>query len=154
MTLDAIKEAIRHLPEDDRHKLSDWFGEMEDAVWDSEIARDFSPGGRGEEFLKELQLEASGGMHNRSRKAWQSGTSHSLIYRSVALPGFWQHYDKLPVESRLLPMSSTRFCAESFSLFIAVQAGWAVLSVRIAHGYRALALRGPRETTKANPQAG
>jgi hypothetical protein len=61
MTLDAIKEAIQHLSEDDRHNLVDWFEEMEDAAWDGEIVRDFSPGGRGEGFLKELRQEATGG---------------------------------------------------------------------------------------------
>lgn len=61
MTLQAIKEAIEHLPEDERRKLADWFEAMEDAVWDDEITRDFSNGGPGGALLKELQREATEG---------------------------------------------------------------------------------------------
>ena len=61
MTLQAIKEAIENLPEDERRKLADWFEAMEDAVWDEEITRDFSNGGRGGAFLQKLQKEATEG---------------------------------------------------------------------------------------------
>jgi radical SAM superfamily enzyme YgiQ (UPF0313 family) len=61
MTLEAIKEAIEHLPEDERRKLADWIDEREDAVWDEQIQRDFSSGGRGEELLEEIRQEAAEG---------------------------------------------------------------------------------------------
>jgi hypothetical protein len=61
MTLEALKEAIEHLPEDERRKLADWIEEMEDAVWDDRIRRDFSNGGRGEQLLQEVQEEAAEG---------------------------------------------------------------------------------------------
>jgi hypothetical protein len=62
MTLDAIKEAIERLPEDERRNLADWFEDMEDTAWDDQIERDFSTGGRGAQFLREVQQEAIGGI--------------------------------------------------------------------------------------------
>jgi hypothetical protein len=61
MTLQAIKEAIEHLPEQERRELADWFEAMENAIWDEEIKRDFSPGGRGESLAKEIREEIAQG---------------------------------------------------------------------------------------------
>jgi hypothetical protein len=61
MTLEAIKEAIKHLPEQERWKLAGWFEEMEEAAWDEDIKRDFAPGGKGELLAKEIQREVSEG---------------------------------------------------------------------------------------------
>jgi hypothetical protein len=61
MTLEAIKEAIEHLPADERRKLAEWFEEMEEAAWDGQIARDFSTGARGERLLNEVRREAAEG---------------------------------------------------------------------------------------------
>ena len=58
MTLQAIKEVIEHLPEEERRKLADWLEGMEDAVWDDQIKRDFSTGGQ---LLKDVQREAAEG---------------------------------------------------------------------------------------------
>lgn len=32
MTLEAIKEAIQHLPDEERHELAEWFERMEEAA--------------------------------------------------------------------------------------------------------------------------
>jgi hypothetical protein len=61
MTLEAIKEAIKHLPQEERRKLAGWFEGMEEAAWDDEMKRDFAAGGRGERLAKEIQLEISEG---------------------------------------------------------------------------------------------
>jgi hypothetical protein len=61
MTLEAIKEAIKHLPEEERRKLADWFEGMEEAAWDDDLKRDFSLGGSGERLAKEIQREVSEG---------------------------------------------------------------------------------------------
>ncbi|HTR36220.1 MAG TPA: hypothetical protein VMH80_09975 [Bryobacteraceae bacterium] len=61
MTLDAIKEAIQHLPEEERRQLAGWFGQMEEAAWDQDVQRDFAPGGKGERLLEEIQREISEG---------------------------------------------------------------------------------------------
>jgi hypothetical protein len=61
MTIEAIKEAIQHLPEEERRKLAGWFERMEEAAWDEELKRDFAPGGRGERLAKQIQREISEG---------------------------------------------------------------------------------------------
>jgi hypothetical protein len=61
MTLEAIKEAIQHLPEEERRKLAGWFGELEEAAWDEEMKRDFAPGGKGEQLAKQIEREISEG---------------------------------------------------------------------------------------------
>ncbi len=61
MTLEAIKEAIQHLPAEERRRLLGWFEQMEEAAWDEQIARDFAPGGKGEWLAKELRQEISQG---------------------------------------------------------------------------------------------
>jgi len=61
MTLQAIKEAIEHLPEDERRKLAGWFEGMEEATWEAELTRDFAPGGKGEYLAKQVQQEISEG---------------------------------------------------------------------------------------------
>ena len=61
MTLDAIKEAIKHLPEQERWKLVGWFEEMEEAAWDADIKSDFAVGGEGGRLAKEIQREISEG---------------------------------------------------------------------------------------------
>ena len=61
MTLEAIKEAIQHLPAEERRELADWFEQMEEAAWDAEIERDFAPGGRGEALEKRIRCEIAEG---------------------------------------------------------------------------------------------
>ena len=61
MTLEAIKEAITHLPEEERRQLAGWFEGMVEAAWDEEMKRDFAPGGRGERLAQEIQREISKG---------------------------------------------------------------------------------------------
>jgi hypothetical protein len=61
MTVDAIKDAIQHLPEQERWKLAAWFEEMEETAWDGEMQRDFAPGGRGEQPSNQVQREISEG---------------------------------------------------------------------------------------------
>lgn len=61
MTLEAIQEAIKHLPEEERRKLAGWFERLEEAAWDEELKQDFAPGGKGERLEKEIQREISEG---------------------------------------------------------------------------------------------
>lgn len=61
MTLEAIKQAIQHLPEDQRRELVDWLERLEETGWDEDLKRDFSPGGRGESLLNEIRRETSEG---------------------------------------------------------------------------------------------
>jgi hypothetical protein len=59
VTLEAIKEAIKHLPEDERRELVGWFDAMEEAAWDEQMKRDFAPGGKGELLKEEIHREIS-----------------------------------------------------------------------------------------------
>jgi hypothetical protein len=59
--VDLEEEAIKHLPKNERRKLSGWFEGMEEAASDEEIKRDFASGGEGERLAKEIQCEISDG---------------------------------------------------------------------------------------------
>ena len=57
MTVEAIKAAIGELTEPERRELADWFDELEEEAWDAEMARDFSPGGRGQRVVERVSQE-------------------------------------------------------------------------------------------------
>jgi hypothetical protein len=61
MTVEAIKAAIKQLPESERRKLADWFAELEEQAWDAEMERDFSPGGRGHRLGGKINQEIDKG---------------------------------------------------------------------------------------------
>jgi len=56
-----IKEAIQQLPEAERLELADWLEEINNRVWDAEMDRDFSPGGRGMTLLEEAEADVHEG---------------------------------------------------------------------------------------------
>jgi hypothetical protein len=57
MTVDAIKEEISNLSEEERKLLLDWLEELEEQVWDEQIERDFAPGGRGAHVVERIDCE-------------------------------------------------------------------------------------------------
>ena len=57
MTVEDIKAAIEKLPEPERWELADWIEEMKQRVWDAEMERDFSTGGRGMRLLQEAEAD-------------------------------------------------------------------------------------------------
>ena len=59
--MEAIKEAIAGLPEEERHSLAAWLNELEYDEWDKEMVRDFSPGGRGEHLLDKVKADIAAG---------------------------------------------------------------------------------------------
>ena len=61
MTVEAIKDAIKQLPEPERRDLADWFEELAAQAWDAEMERDFSPGGRGYRLVEEMNHEIEEG---------------------------------------------------------------------------------------------
>ena len=61
MTVEAIKDAIQQLPEEDRTSLVAWLSEMEYDVWDKQMVGGFSPGGRGSKWVEEVKREAATG---------------------------------------------------------------------------------------------
>jgi hypothetical protein len=61
MTVEAIKAAIQELSEPDRQDLANWFDSLEEQTWDTEMERDFSPGGRGYDLVKRINREIDKG---------------------------------------------------------------------------------------------
>jgi hypothetical protein len=61
MDLAEIQEAIETLPKDQQAALAVWLSERDQAEWDAEIERDFSPGGAGLALLEEMKADARAG---------------------------------------------------------------------------------------------
>jgi hypothetical protein len=61
MTVQAIKAAIEQLSEPERRELSEWFAQLEEQVWDAEMERDFTPGGRGHHLVERINREIDEG---------------------------------------------------------------------------------------------
>ena len=61
MTVEAIKDAIAGLPEDDRHSLSAWLNGIEYDDWDKQMAKDFTPGGRGMAWAEKVKRQLAEG---------------------------------------------------------------------------------------------
>jgi len=61
MTVEALKEAIIQLPEDERHSLALWLNEIDYDGWDKEMIQDFSPGGRGMAWAQKVKREIAEG---------------------------------------------------------------------------------------------
>jgi hypothetical protein len=61
MTVEAIKDAIAHLSEDERQQLTDWFYILEEDAWDRQMERDFARGGRGVHVFAEIDRQIDSG---------------------------------------------------------------------------------------------
>jgi hypothetical protein len=61
MDLTEIQRAIETLPKDQQAALAAWFSARDEAEWDAEIERDFSPGGAGIALLEEIEADARAG---------------------------------------------------------------------------------------------
>jgi hypothetical protein len=61
MTMEAIKDAIQRLPEEQRTSLVAWLNDVEYDDWDKQMAKDFAPGGRGMRWVEEAHREVEAG---------------------------------------------------------------------------------------------
>ncbi len=61
MDLAEIQRAIETLPKDQQAALVAWLSARDQAEWDAEIERDFSPGGAGVALLEEMKADARAG---------------------------------------------------------------------------------------------
>ena len=61
MELAEIQMAIERLPKDQQAALAAWLTERDQAEWEAEITRDFSPGGTGIALIEEMKAEARAG---------------------------------------------------------------------------------------------
>jgi hypothetical protein len=59
--LAEVQRAIETLPKDQQASLVAWLAARDQAGWDAEIERDFSPGGAGIVLLEEMKADASAG---------------------------------------------------------------------------------------------
>jgi hypothetical protein len=76
MSLEAVKEAIGNLPEQDRVALAAWlnFNSMDD--WDREMQRDFSPGGRAHHLIEKIRTEIREGQFGPMPGSESTGETH------------------------------------------------------------------------------
>ena len=68
MTVEAIKEAIASLSEQDRASLAAWMIEQDYDEWDLRMARDFSTGGRGHQIVEQVNREINEGKFTPLKK--------------------------------------------------------------------------------------
>jgi len=61
VTLEAIKQAITELPEQEKTSLAAWLNEQDAKAWDKQIEEDFSEGGAGEVLLETWDAEIKAG---------------------------------------------------------------------------------------------
>ncbi|MGA3235876.1 MAG: hypothetical protein ABSG03_06220 [Bryobacteraceae bacterium] len=61
MTVEAIKDAIARLSEEERKQVADWFDELEEEAWDRQMERDFANGGRGAHLLEKIDRQIDAG---------------------------------------------------------------------------------------------
>ena len=61
MDLAEIQQAIEELPKEQQAMLAAWLAERDQAEWDAEIERDFSPGGVGIPLVEEMRADAHAG---------------------------------------------------------------------------------------------
>jgi len=61
MTIEAIKEAISGLADDEKVSLASWLSVQTMDVWDKEMQRDFSPGGRGQHIVDKARADVRAG---------------------------------------------------------------------------------------------
>jgi len=57
MSVEAIKDAILALPEQEQIELEEWLADR----WDAQMERDFSPGGRGAKLMERVDAEIDAG---------------------------------------------------------------------------------------------
>ena len=57
MTVEAIKEEIGHLSEEERKQLLGWLEELEEEAWDREMEHDFSAAGPGSHLAEKIERD-------------------------------------------------------------------------------------------------
>jgi hypothetical protein len=61
MTLEALKQAIAELPDEEKTALTTWLNEQEMDEWDRRMQSDFSPGGRGMRVVEKVKADIRSG---------------------------------------------------------------------------------------------
>ena len=61
MDLAEIQHAIEELPKEQQAELAAWLADRDQTEWETEIARDFAPGGAGMPLLDEMKEDVRAG---------------------------------------------------------------------------------------------
>ncbi len=61
MTVEAIKEAFEHLPDEEKTALAAWIVEQDMQAWDKQMEDDFSAGGAGMALLEQVKADIAAG---------------------------------------------------------------------------------------------
>ena len=61
MTVDAIKDAMPGLPDEDTEALATWLSLQTMDEWDRQMVRDFAPGGRGVHVIEKVRADSRAG---------------------------------------------------------------------------------------------
>lgn len=61
MTVDAIKDAITGLPDEDKIALTTWLSLQTMDEWDQQMAEDFAPGGRAVHVIEKVKADIRAG---------------------------------------------------------------------------------------------
>ena len=61
MTVDAIKDAIAGLPDEEKVALATWLSLQTMDDWDRQMAQDFSSGGRGVHVIDKVKADIRAG---------------------------------------------------------------------------------------------
>jgi hypothetical protein len=61
MTVDAIKDAISGLPDEDKIALAAWLHLPTMDEWDGQMVRDFAPAGRGVHVIEKVKADVRAG---------------------------------------------------------------------------------------------
>lgn len=68
-----IKDAIAKLNDDDRASLVSWLNLQAMDDWDRQMQRDFSPGGKGMQFVADVKRDVAEGVANESIRPIEEG---------------------------------------------------------------------------------
>ena len=80
MNLAEIQRAIEALPKDQQAALAAWLSARDQAEWDAEIERDFSPGGAGIMLLEEMKADTRAGKFHPFEQGGRGyGSSRALM---------------------------------------------------------------------------
>ena len=82
LTVEAIKEAINKLPEKDKVSLTCWLNTQTMDDWDRQMQRDFSPAGKGQEFLEKVKREVAEGVAEGTVRPLSEGFANRRRQRS------------------------------------------------------------------------
>ena len=77
MTVEDLKHAIAELALDERRFLAVWRNELDNDDWDKEMAKDFSPGGRGYDVLEKVKRKSERATPARCEKDSRNATNRA-----------------------------------------------------------------------------